>query len=124
MQQRHLVEHRRVDGRLRPCPRQRRLLLRREPRRPAALPLRHRKHRGDEGGGRLDGVERIRHIPTFIVQGRYDVVCPMHSAFELHRAFPEAQFVVCGQSGHSAAEEETASELVMACDRFCGKPSA
>ena len=69
----------------------------------------------------LDNVDRIRHIPTFIVQGRYDVVCPMKTAFDLHKAFPEAEFVVCGQSGHSATEDETTSELVMACDRFAGK---
>ena len=52
------------------------------------------------------------------VQGRYDVVCPMKTAFDLHKAFPEAEFVVCGESGHSANERETLSELVMACDRF------
>ena len=69
----------------------------------------------------LDNVDKIRHIPTFIVQGRYDVVCPMKSAFDLTQCFPEADFVVCGQSGHSAGEKETTSELVMACDRFAGK---
>ena len=66
----------------------------------------------------LENVHRIRHIPTFFVQGRYDVVCPMRSAFDLSRAFPEAEFVVCGESGHSAGEAETTSELVMACDKF------
>ena len=71
----------------------------------------------------LDHVERIRHIPTFIVQGRYDVVCPMRSAFDLSQAFPEAELVICGQSGHSANEPETISELVMAGDRFVGKRS-
>jgi len=71
----------------------------------------------------LDRVGRIRHIPTFIVQGRYDVVCPMRSAFDLSQAFPEAELVICGQSGHSANEPETISELVMACDRFVGKRS-
>ena len=69
----------------------------------------------------LDHVDKIRHIPTFIVQGRYDVVCPIKSAFDLTKVFPEAEFVVCGQSGHSAGEAETTSELVMACDRFAGK---
>ena len=53
---------------------------------------------------------------------RYDVVCPFKSAFDLSQAFPEAEFVVCGQSGHSAGEDEHTSELVMACDRFAGKP--
>lgn len=69
----------------------------------------------------LDNVDKIRHIPTFFTHGRYDMVCPFKSAFDLSQAFPEAQFVVCGQSGHSASEEEHTSELVMACDRFAGK---
>ena len=59
---------------------------------------------------------------TLTLTRRYDVVCPFKSAFDLSQAFPEAEFVVCGQSGHSAGEEEHTSELVMACDRFAGKP--
>ncbi len=43
----------------------------------------------------LENVDKIRHIPTVIVQGRYDVVCPMVSAWDLHRKFPEADFL-CG----------------------------
>ena len=59
---------------------------------------------------------------TLTLTRRYDVVCPFKSAFDLSQAFPEAEFVVCGQSGHSAGEDEHTSELVMACDRFAGKP--
>ena len=59
---------------------------------------------------------------TLTLTRRYDVVCPFKSAFDLSQAFPEAEFVVCGQSGHSAGEEEHTSELVMACDRFARKP--
>jgi len=69
----------------------------------------------------LENVDKLRHIPTFFTHGRYDVVCPFKSAFDLSQAFPEAEFVVCGKSGHSAGEEEHTSELVMACDRFAGK---
>mmetsp|Transcript_47680 Transcript_47680/g.93122 ORF Transcript_47680/g.93122 Transcript_47680/m.93122 type:complete len:367 (+) Transcript_47680:64-1164(+) len=69
----------------------------------------------------LENVDRIRHIPTFFTHGRYDVVCPFKSAFDLSQAFPEADFVVCGKSGHSAGEEEHTSELVQACDQFAGK---
>jgi len=69
----------------------------------------------------LESIGTIRHIPTFFTHGRYDVVCPFKSAFDLSQAFPEAEFVVCGRSGHSAQEEEHTSELVMACDRFAGK---
>jgi proline iminopeptidase len=50
----------------------------------------------------LDGVDKIRHIPAVIVQGRYDVVCPMVSAWELHRAWPESELKIVADAGHSA----------------------
>ena len=52
-----------------------------------------------EDGQLLRDVGRIRHIPTVIVQGRYDVVCPIRSAWDLHRAFPEAKLVITPMSG-------------------------
>jgi proline iminopeptidase len=66
----------------------------------------------------LRGVRRIRHIPGVIVQGRYDVVCPMRSAWDLHRAWPEAQFQVVPDAGHSALEPGNTHELITATDRF------
>jgi proline iminopeptidase len=66
----------------------------------------------------LDEVGRIRHIPTVIVQGRYDVVCPMESAWALHRAFPEADLRVAPDAGHSAFEPGNLHELILATDRF------
>jgi proline iminopeptidase len=66
----------------------------------------------------LDDLHRIRHIPSVIVQGRYDVVCPMMSAWDLHRAWPEADFRVVADAGHSAYEPGTVHELVCATDRF------
>jgi proline iminopeptidase len=66
----------------------------------------------------LDGVPRIRHIPAVIVQGRYDVVCPMESAWALHRAWPEADFRLVADAGHSAFEPGNIHELVLATDRF------
>ena len=66
----------------------------------------------------LDEVGRIRHIPTVIVQGRYDVVCPMESAWALHRAFPEADLRVVPDAGHSAYEPGNLHELIEATDRF------
>jgi proline iminopeptidase len=66
----------------------------------------------------LENVSKIRHIPTVIVQGRYDVLCPMTSAWELHKAFPEAELVVVPDAGHSASEKGTLSALVEATDRF------
>ena len=68
----------------------------------------------------LDDVSRIRHIPAVIVQGRYDVVCPMTTAWDLHRAWPEADFRVVADSGHSAFEAGMTDELVRATDRFAG----
>jgi proline iminopeptidase len=66
----------------------------------------------------LDDVDRIRHIPTTIVQGRFDVVCPMRSAWDLHKRWPEADFRVMPDSGHSAFEPSTARELIVATDRY------
>lgn len=68
----------------------------------------------------IDDVTRLRHIPTVIIQGRYDVVCPLQSAWELSRAFPEADFRVVADSGHSAYELGTVHELISATDRFAG----
>ncbi|MGH9944548.1 MAG: prolyl aminopeptidase [Pyrinomonadaceae bacterium] len=68
----------------------------------------------------IENVHKIRHIPAVIVQGRYDVVCPMTSAWELHRAWPEADFQVIADAGHSALEPGTRSALVEAADRFRG----
>jgi proline iminopeptidase len=66
----------------------------------------------------LEDVERIRHIPAVIVQGRFDVVCPARSAWDLHKAWPEAKLVIVPDAGHSAFEPGTARELVKATDRF------
>lgn len=66
----------------------------------------------------LKNVEQIRSIPGVIVQGRYDVVCPAESAYELHRAWPESDLVVVPDAGHSAFEKGIARALVAATDRF------
>ena len=66
----------------------------------------------------LEDVARIRHIPAVIVQGRYDVVCPMQTAWDLHRAWPQADFRVVDDAGHSAFEPGITHELVLATDRF------
>lgn len=68
----------------------------------------------------ITNVWRIRHIPTVIVQGRYDVVCPMASAWTLHRAFPEADLRIVPDAGHSAFEPGNVHELIEATDRFRG----
>jgi proline iminopeptidase len=68
----------------------------------------------------LRNVDRIRHIPTTIVQGRYDVVCPIRSAWDLHRAWPEAELRIVQDAGHSAFEPGITHELLEATDRFRG----
>ena len=66
----------------------------------------------------LEDAKRIRHIPGIIVQGRYDIVCPMETAWALHKAWPEADLYVAQTSGHSAFEPEIVHHLIAATDRF------
>ncbi|MGH7000405.1 MAG: prolyl aminopeptidase, partial [Stellaceae bacterium] len=63
-------------------------------------------------------IDRIRDVPAIIVQGRYDMVCPAISADELHRAWPDAQYVVVPDAGHSAMEPGIRAELVAATERM------
>jgi proline iminopeptidase len=66
----------------------------------------------------LENVHRLRQIPAVIVQGRYDLVCPTVTADDLHRAWPEAEYVVVPDAGHSAWEPSIRAELVAAVERF------
>ncbi len=66
----------------------------------------------------LENVDRIRHIPTVIVHGRYDVVCPLVSAWELHCAFLEAEYIVVPDAGHSMTEPGIQTALLKATDKF------
>lgn len=66
----------------------------------------------------LRDVYRIEHIPAVIVQGRYDVVCPAESAWEIHRAWPKAELNLIADAGHSAFEPGIIDALVRATDRF------
>ena len=66
----------------------------------------------------LRDVDRMAHIPGVIVHGRYDVVCPIQNAFDLHKAWPRAELHVSPNSGHSAFEAENVDALVAATDRF------
>ncbi len=61
---------------------------------------------------------RIRHLPGIIVQGRYDMICPVRSADALARAWPEAQFVIVPDAGHSAMEPGIREQLVLATERM------
>ncbi len=66
----------------------------------------------------LENIDRIRHIPCVIVQGRYDVVCPPVTAWDLHRAWPQAEFQLVQEAGHSAFDPANTAALVAATDRF------
>lgn len=67
------------------------------------------------------GIDIIRNIPTIIVQGRYDIVCPMTTAWELSKNWPEANLIVAPSSGHTAFEKEITHELIKATEEFAKK---
>lgn len=66
----------------------------------------------------IENVSKIKHIPTSIVQGRYDVVCPTRSAWDLHQAFPESEFHIIPTSGHAAGEPSTRSKLIELTNKY------
>lgn len=68
----------------------------------------------------LRDAHKLADIPGVIVHGRYDVVCPIQNAFDLHKAWPQAELVISATAGHSAFEAENAAALVEATDRFAG----
>lgn len=63
-------------------------------------------------------MDRIRHLPAVIVQGRYDVICPPRSAWRLAQAWPRAQLQIIPDAGHSALEPGITAALVAATERF------
>lgn len=69
----------------------------------------------------LDNIGRIHDIPAVIVQGRYDAVCPIVSADDVHRAWPEAEYIIVPDAGHSAWEPGICAELVKATEKFKAK---
>ncbi|MCC7486355.1 MAG: prolyl aminopeptidase [Burkholderiales bacterium] len=66
----------------------------------------------------IGNIGRLRKLPCTIVQGRYDAVCPIVTADEIHRAWPEADYIVVPGAGHSAWEPGICAELVKAVERF------
>ena len=66
----------------------------------------------------LENAHRLKAIPGVIIQGRYDVVTPMQTAWELHKAWPEADFIVVPDAGHTVTEPGIADAIVRATDRF------
>ena len=66
----------------------------------------------------IENIDKIRSIPSVIVQGRYDVVCPMKTAWELSEAWPEAEMIIAPSSGHTAFEKEITHALISATNKF------
>lgn len=66
----------------------------------------------------LDNADRIKDIPVYIVQGRYDIICPMISAWELHKALPQSKLVIVPDGSHSPLDDSMARELVKATEGF------
>jgi len=71
----------------------------------------------------IRNIDKIRHLPAIIVQGRYDVICPPVTAYRLHQAWPEARFHLIGDAGHAAMEPGIAATLVAATEQFKKKSS-
>lgn len=72
----------------------------------------------EKDGQLLDNVDRIRDIPGIIIQGRYDITTPMRSAWNLHQAWPEAEFRLVPDAGHAASEPGIVHEFIRATRRF------
>ena len=73
---------------------------------------------GDQDLRKILDASRLAGIPGVIVQGRYDLVCPMRSAWELHRAWEGSELIVIPDAGHSAAEPGIRHSLIETTDRF------
>ena len=66
----------------------------------------------------LDRMDRISHLPAVIVHGRYDVVCPVANAWELHAAWPGSELHIVADAGHAMSEPGITHHLLEATDRF------
>lgn len=66
----------------------------------------------------LDDCDKIQHIPTHIVHGRYDVVCPVTNAWELHKKLPDSELFIMPKSGHSISEPEITEQLLKSTEQF------
>lgn len=71
-----------------------------------------------EDGQLLKNADKIKDIPGVIIQGRYDVVCPARTAWDLHKVWPKGEFHWVDDAGHSYKEAGVAHELVIATDKF------
>jgi proline iminopeptidase len=66
----------------------------------------------------LDNLDAVRHLPCTIIQGRYDMICPIATADELHRAWPGSEMIIVPDAGHSAMDAGVRAALVGATERL------
>ena len=64
----------------------------------------------------LRSIDQVRKIPGTIIQGRYDIICPIRTAYRLHKAWPEADYVIVPDGGHSALDPSIRTRLIQATD--------
>ena len=66
----------------------------------------------------IENMHKIRHIPGVIIHGRYDIVCPVIQAWDLHKAWPEADLHIIPDAGHSIFEDGIKNKILEYTDRF------
>ena len=69
----------------------------------------------------LDNLPKITHLPTIIVQGHYDIICPPKFAWELHKAWPNSELMIAPAAGHSSREANVSQHLVYATNKFADR---
>ena len=66
----------------------------------------------------LHQIDQFRTVPSIIVHGRYDIICPIKTAYRLHQLWPEADYLAVPDSGHSAFDPTLRSRLIQAAEGF------
>lgn len=66
----------------------------------------------------LNNIEKIKHINGVIIHGRYDMICPLNNAYDLHKAWPNSNLIIIRDAGHSSREPGILSELIHATNSF------
>ncbi len=74
-----------------------------------------------EEGQLLRDAGKLKDIPGVIIHGRYDMPCPAHYAWQLHKAWPKAEFFLIEGAGHAYSEPGILDRLIYATDKFAGK---
>lgn len=72
----------------------------------------------------LADADKLAEIPSVIIHGRYDMVCPVRNAWDLSKAIPHAELIIVPDAGHGMAEPGITAALIAATDKFAGKPGS